>query len=74
MRRGVLARRGIDRSLLEDQAPFEPMETTAWLNDANSVLLKAEDVENYLKEAYRDMGVPDQIAQKWLRYVHASLR
>lgn len=58
---------GVDTSLLEDQGPFEPMESAAFLNDGNSVLLQAEDVEPYLREAYSDMGIPDDIAHNWLR-------
>lgn len=58
----------IDPDLLEDQGPFEPMESAAFLNDNNSVLLKVSDAERYLREAYRDMGIPDSIAQTWLRY------
>ncbi|KAG9004418.1 hypothetical protein FRB94_002362 [Tulasnella sp. JGI-2019a] len=65
-RRNRRPRRSVDPSLLEDQGPFEPMESAAFLRDGNSVLLKTSDAEAYLREAYRDMGIPDEIASQWL--------
>jgi len=57
---------GMDPLLLEDEGPFDPMESSAFLNDRNSVLLKASDAGTYLRDAYSDMGVPDLIVQKFL--------
>ncbi|KAG8881124.1 hypothetical protein FRB98_004531 [Tulasnella sp. 332] len=62
-------KRNVDSSLLEDQGPFEPMESAAFLDDGNSVLLQAGDVEPYLLDAYRDMGIPDEIVHNWLRFI-----
>ncbi|KAG8901296.1 hypothetical protein FRB99_005411 [Tulasnella sp. 403] len=58
--------RGVGYPLDDDSSPFDPLETSTTITDRNSIIVLGSGVEQYLRVVFKEVGVPQDITDKFL--------